>query len=104
MTSSPEHPTATDSVPYGTPDAPRIAVRGEAHLEVDPEIARISITVTSRGKDRRTARAEPHHERAPELPPISPPPPPGGKAPRPAPDAPPRRNATALDLLKSYGD
>jgi len=66
---------ATDSVPYGTPDAPRIAVRGEAHLEVDPEIARISITVTSRGKDRRTAL-----------------------------DDLTRRNATALDLLKSYGD
>jgi len=63
------------TVPYGTPDAPRIAVRGEAHLEVDPEIARIGITVASRGKDRRTAL-----------------------------DDLTRRNATVLDLLKSYGD
>lgn len=66
---------ATDSVPYGTPDAPRLAVRGEAHLEVDPEIARIGVTVASRGKDRRTAL-----------------------------DDLARRNAGALDLLKSYGD
>ncbi|MEV6160550.1 SIMPL domain-containing protein [Streptomyces sp. NPDC052052] len=41
--------------PYGTPDHPRVAVRGEARLEVDPETARIGITVTARGKDRRTA-------------------------------------------------
>lgn len=66
---------ATEFVPYGTPDAPRIAVRGEAHLEVDPEIARISVTLTTRGKDRRTAL-----------------------------DDLTRRNANALDLLKSYGD
>ena len=66
---------ATDSVPYGTPDAPRIAVRGEAHLEVDPEIARIGVTVAARGKDRR-----------------------------PALDDLTRRNASVLDLLKSYGD
>ncbi|MFC8429772.1 SIMPL domain-containing protein [Streptomyces sp. NPDC057253] len=63
------------TVPYGTPDAPRIAVRGEAHLEVDPELARISVSVASRGKDRRTAL-----------------------------DDLTRRNATVLDLLKSYGD
>ncbi|MXM62982.1 DUF541 domain-containing protein [Streptomyces sp. HUCO-GS316] len=63
------------AVPYGTPDAPRVAVRGEAHLEVDPEIARIGITVASRGKDRRSAL-----------------------------DDLTRRNATALDLIKSYGD
>ncbi|MER8006479.1 SIMPL domain-containing protein [Streptomyces sp. NPDC094149] len=61
--------------PYGTPDAPRIAVRGEAHLEVDPEIARIGVTVASRGKDRRAAL-----------------------------DDLTRRNATALDLIKSYGE
>ncbi|MFE2213151.1 SIMPL domain-containing protein [Streptomyces canus] len=66
---------ATDSVPYGTPDAPRIAVRGEAHLEVDPEIARIGVTVAARGKDRRTAL-----------------------------DDLTRRNTSVLDLLKSYGD
>lgn len=40
--------------PYGTPDHPRVAVRGEAHLDVDPETAHITITVTTRGKDRRT--------------------------------------------------
>ncbi|MFF0158452.1 SIMPL domain-containing protein [Streptomyces sp. NPDC005263] len=71
-------PTPDDpqpAVPYGTPDAPRIAVRGEAHLEVDPEIARIGITVASRGKDRRTALDDLTH-----------------------------RNTTALNLLKSYGE
>lgn len=62
-------------VPYGTPDAPRIAVRGEARLEVDPEIARIGITVAARGTDRRTAL-----------------------------DDLTRRNATVLDLIKSYGE
>ncbi|RRR78368.1 SIMPL domain-containing protein [Streptomyces sp. RP5T] len=63
------------TVPHGTPDAPRIAVRGEAHLEVDPEIARLGVTVASRGKDRRTAL-----------------------------DDLTRRNTAVLDLLKSYGD
>ncbi|WP_432195185.1 SIMPL domain-containing protein [Streptomyces sp. bgisy027] len=63
------------AVPYGTPDAPRIAVRGEARLEVDPEIARIGVTVASRGKDRRAAL-----------------------------DDLTRRNTTALDLVKTYGD
>ncbi|MEU5094234.1 SIMPL domain-containing protein [Streptomyces sp. NPDC020996] len=63
------------AVPYGTPDAPRLAVRGEAHLEVDPETAGITITVASRGKDRTTAL-----------------------------DDLTRRNTTVLDLLKSYGD
>ncbi|MCL8010642.1 SIMPL domain-containing protein [Streptomyces sp. AS02] len=63
------------AVPYGTPDAPRIAVRGEAHLEVDPEIARIGVTVASRGKDRRAAL-----------------------------DDLTRRNTTVLDLIKTYGD
>ncbi|MFD7622234.1 SIMPL domain-containing protein [Streptomyces sp. NPDC059802] len=38
---------------YGTPEHPRVAVRGEARLEVDPETARITVTVTARGKDRR---------------------------------------------------
>ncbi|MFE5093379.1 SIMPL domain-containing protein [Streptomyces sp. NPDC056638] len=41
--------------PYGTPDHPRVAVRGEARLEVDPETAHIGITVSARGKDRRAA-------------------------------------------------
>lgn len=62
-------------VPYGTPDAPRIAVRGEARLEVDPEIARIGVTIAARGKDRRTAL-----------------------------DDLTRRNTTVLDLIKTYGD
>jgi uncharacterized protein YggE len=71
-------PTAEEprpAVPYGTPASPRIAVRGEAHLEVDPEIARIGITVSARGTDRRDALAD-----------LT------------------RRNATAMDLVKSYGD
>ncbi|GHB44251.1 hypothetical protein GCM10010306_042220 [Streptomyces umbrinus] len=76
MTSPSEAPGETRSaVPYGTPDAPRIAVRGEAHLEVDPEIARIGITVSARGTDRRDALTD-----------LT------------------RRNATALDLVKTYGD
>ncbi|MFD2683445.1 SIMPL domain-containing protein [Streptomyces phyllanthi] len=82
MTSTPEEPqpAAPDEppptrTPYGTPDAPRIAVRGEAHLEVDPELARIGVTVNARGKDRRTAL-----------------------------DDLTRRNTTVLDLIKTYGD
>ncbi|MFI2614207.1 SIMPL domain-containing protein [Streptomyces sp. NPDC018584] len=67
--------TPTPHTPYGTPDAPRLAVRGEAHLEVDPEIARIGITVNARGTDRRDALND-----------LT------------------RRNTTALDLIKSYGD
>jgi uncharacterized protein YggE len=67
-------PESGPAAPYGTPDAPRIAVRGEAHLEVDPEIARIGITVTARGKDRRSAL-----------------------------DDLTRRNAGVIDLVKSYG-
>ncbi|MFI0911194.1 SIMPL domain-containing protein [Streptomyces abikoensis] len=62
-------------LPYGTPDAPRVAVRGEARLEVDPEIARIGITVSARGTDRRNALQD-----------LT------------------RRNNEVLDLLKSYGD
>lgn len=61
--------------PYGTPEVPRVAVRGEARLEVDPEIARIGITVSARGTDRRTALED-----------LT------------------RRNAAVLDLIKSYGD
>lgn len=61
--------------PYGTPEVPRVAVRGEARIEVDPEIARIGITVSARGADRRTALED-----------LT------------------RRNNAALDLIKSYGD
>ncbi|MEU6555080.1 SIMPL domain-containing protein [Streptomyces sp. NPDC046915] len=63
------------TTPHGTPDAPLLVVRGEAELEVEPEIARISVIVSARGRDRRTALDD-----------LS------------------RRNATALDLIKSYGD
>lgn len=63
------------NVPYGTADAPRLAVRGEAHLEAEPELARIGITVTARGTDRRTAL-----------------------------DDLTRRNTGVLDLVKTYGD
>ncbi|WP_447036775.1 SIMPL domain-containing protein [Streptomyces sp. DSM 118878] len=66
---------APATAPYGTPDAPRLAVRGEAHLEVDPEIARISVTVHARGTDRRDAL-----------------------------DDLTRRNTDILDLIKTYGD
>ncbi|GAA2288362.1 SIMPL domain-containing protein [Streptomyces kunmingensis] len=68
-------PTPPEPTPYGTPQAPRVAVRGEAHLEADPELARIAITVQARGTDRRTTL-----------------------------DDLTRRNTTALDLIKTYGD
>ncbi|AZS71273.1 hypothetical protein DDE74_10230 [Streptomyces lydicus] len=63
------------ALPYGTPDAPRLAVRGEARLEVDPEIARIALTVSARGTDRTAALTD-----------LT------------------RRNEAALTLIKSYGD
>ncbi|MFF2505483.1 SIMPL domain-containing protein [Streptomyces sp. NPDC058067] len=63
------------ATPYGTPQAPRIAVRGEARVEADPEIARIGITLSARGTDRGDALAH-----------LT------------------RRNTTTLDLVKSYGD
>ncbi|OKK19125.1 hypothetical protein AMK16_13280 [Streptomyces sp. CB00455] len=61
--------------PYGTPEVPRVAVRGEARIEVDPEIARIGITVNARGTDRRSALED-----------LT------------------RRNNAVLDLVKSYGE
>lgn len=67
-------PSATP-LPYGTPDTPRLAVRGEARLEVDPEIARIAVTVSARGTDRKAALTDLTH-----------------------------RNEQALTLIKSYGD
>ncbi|MEV6958505.1 SIMPL domain-containing protein [Streptomyces sp. NPDC051207] len=72
---TPSDAAAPPAVPYGTPGAPRLAVRGEAHLEVDPEIARIGITVGAHGRDRRGTL-----------------------------DDLTRRNATALDLVRSCGD
>ncbi|AKH81834.1 periplasmic immunogenic protein [Streptomyces sp. CNQ-509] len=68
-------PPASAPAPHGTPDQPRLAVRGEARLEVDPEIARIAVTVAVRGTDRRTALED-----------LT------------------RRNAEARDLIRSYGD
>ncbi|MCB5167776.1 SIMPL domain-containing protein [Streptomyces bambusae] len=70
MTTDTPHPA-----PYGTPQTPRVAVRGEARIEVDPEIARLGITVSARGTDRRTAL-----------------------------DDLTRRNTTVIDLVKSYGE
>ncbi|MFF8846881.1 SIMPL domain-containing protein [Streptomyces sp. NPDC015127] len=67
--------TGDAAVPYGTPDAPRVAVRGEARLEFDPEIARIGVQVSARGKDRRAALED-----------LT------------------RRNNAVLELVKSYGD
>ncbi|MEV6418825.1 SIMPL domain-containing protein [Streptomyces sp. NPDC051662] len=67
--------TPSPAAPYGTPETPRVAVRGEARLEVDPEIARIGIAVSARGTDRRTAL-----------------------------DDLTRRNGEVLALVKSYGD
>lgn len=67
--------TTPTALPYGTPDTPRLAVRGEARLDVDPEIARIAVTVTARGTDRTAALTD-----------LT------------------RRNEQALALIKSYGD
>ncbi|MEU9096213.1 SIMPL domain-containing protein [Streptomyces sp. NPDC048361] len=64
----------TDTQPYGTPDQPRLAVHGEAHLEVDPELAGITITITTRGTDRRATL-----------------------------DDLTRRNTHVIDLIKTYG-
>ncbi|MEU9093086.1 SIMPL domain-containing protein [Streptomyces sp. NPDC048428] len=61
--------------PYGTPDQPRLAVRGEAHLRFDPEIARVGITVSARGRDRRAALED-----------LT------------------QRNTTVLELARSYGE
>ncbi|MFF3163188.1 MULTISPECIES: SIMPL domain-containing protein [unclassified Streptomyces] len=61
--------------PHGTPDAPLLIVHGEAEIDAEPEIARIAVTVDARGRDRRTTL-----------------------------DDLTRRNAAALDLIKSYAD
>ncbi|MFI0262198.1 SIMPL domain-containing protein [Streptomyces sp. NPDC017056] len=65
----------TGALPYGTPDAPRLAVRGEARIEADPETARVDITVGARGTDRKTTLKDLTH-----------------------------RNDQVLALVKSYGD
>ncbi|MET9703084.1 SIMPL domain-containing protein [Streptomyces griseus] len=70
-----ETPAPAPHPSHGTPTAPRVTVRGEAHLEVDPEIARITITLTARNADRRTTL-----------------------------DDLTRRNTTTLDLIKTHGD
>ncbi|MFF2222434.1 SIMPL domain-containing protein [Streptomyces globisporus] len=70
-----ETPTPAPHPSHGTPTAPRVTVRGEAHLEVDPEIARITVTLTARNTDRRTTLDDLN-----------------------------RRNTTTLDLIKGYGD
>ncbi|MFG2866342.1 SIMPL domain-containing protein [Streptomyces sp. NPDC048338] len=60
---------------HPTPEAPQVTVRGEARLEVDPEVARIAITVSARGTDRAGTLAD-----------LT------------------RRNGEALALVRSYGD
>ncbi|RBM23304.1 SIMPL domain-containing protein [Streptomyces sp. PT12] len=61
--------------PAPAPGPPRVAVRGEARLEVEPETARLGVTVGARGGDRRAALTD-----------LT------------------RRNNAVLDLLKSYGE
>ncbi|MFF8807008.1 SIMPL domain-containing protein [Streptomyces omiyaensis] len=52
----PEEPAVTHAHP--TPQAPQVTVRGEGRLEVDPELARIRLTVSARGADRAAVLAE----------------------------------------------
>lgn len=59
---------------HATPEAPQVTVRGEGRLEVDPELARIWVTVSARGTDRSAALAD-----------LT------------------RRNAQVLDLVKAQG-
>ncbi|GAA2477500.1 hypothetical protein GCM10010406_12030 [Streptomyces thermolineatus] len=63
--------------PHDTAPAPdpRVSVHGEAHLEVEPELARIGVVVTARGTDRRHTL-----------------------------DDLTRRNSRCLELLRGYGD
>lgn len=75
MTNTPGHSAASGPLPYGTPDEPRVAVHGEANLEFDPEVARITVTVSARGTDRREAL-----------------------------ESLTRRNSEVLELLKGYGE
>ncbi|MCZ0979279.1 SIMPL domain-containing protein [Streptomyces diastatochromogenes] len=61
--------------PHPTPDAPQVTVRGEGRLEVEPEFARIWVTVSARGTDRAETLAD-----------LT------------------RRNARVLELVKGHGD
>ncbi|MER5203119.1 SIMPL domain-containing protein [Streptomyces sp. NPDC002825] len=61
--------------PHPTPDAPQVTVRGEGRLEVEPEFARIWVTVSARGTDRAETLTD-----------LT------------------RRNARVLDLVKALGD
>ncbi|MEU9853044.1 SIMPL domain-containing protein [Streptomyces sp. NPDC047974] len=60
--------------PHPTPETPQVTVRGEGRIEVEPELARIAVTVSARGIDR-----------APVLADLT------------------RRNAEVLDLIKARG-
>ncbi|MET7285073.1 SIMPL domain-containing protein [Streptomyces sp. NPDC005573] len=66
--------TTTPPPAHGTPEAPLLTTRGHAEFDVEPELASIGVTVTARGRDRRTTL-----------------------------DDLTRRNTDALDLIKSYG-
>ncbi|MGX2997834.1 SIMPL domain-containing protein [Streptomyces sp. JNUCC 64] len=72
---APDGPPEPSPLPYGTPRTPRLAVRGEAHLEAAPETARVTVTLTARDTDRTRLLAD-----------LT------------------RRNTATLDLLRSHGD
>ncbi|MDK1474144.1 SIMPL domain-containing protein [Streptomyces sp. 549] len=74
MTDTPA-PVSPPGSSTGAAALPRVAVRGEALLEADPEIARIGVTVQARGSDRRAALED-----------LT------------------RRNAEVLELVRSYGE
>ncbi|MFH8257404.1 SIMPL domain-containing protein [Streptomyces roseolus] len=59
---------------HPTPQAPQVTVRGEGLIEVEPELARLAVTVTARGADRSPVLAD-----------LT------------------RRNAEVLDLVKARG-
>src|SRR5690606_34201658 len=75
LRSGARHTGPMPAPPYGTPEPPHLAVRGEADLDVAPETAGIGITLTARGRDRRGVL-----------------------------DDLTRRNAEVLELVKSYGE
>ncbi|MFB6837561.1 SIMPL domain-containing protein [Streptomyces sp. NPDC056361] len=60
---------------HATPEAPQVTVRGEGRLEVEPELARIWLTVSARGTDRAETLTD-----------LT------------------RRNTRVLDLVKALGD